>query len=209
MVQNLNIDSYEPYVFGLKLNPDIDIHSVEKKVRTILPDMDFEVPPTTPFPQGPIVIAGTKHGAEFKINFDSKSFLIESNTPNNVQNMYNELPGVFDAIKLDIDDSVMFYEILSNIGIETDGNPREIISNSCKINVSNITDMDTFVSGIKINSIDPSGKIIGLVIEPKAGNPNKFYFVNLIYRTNDTSDLIEFHANLADKIKEVINSLGD
>ncbi len=212
MGQNLRVDSYEPYVFGLKLG-DIDIGTINKKFREILPTMNFEVPPlppNMPFSPGPIQVVGIKDGTELKINFDSNSILIESNKPHNVKNLFEEVRTLFELVKLDMDDSIVFYEIISNVVVESDKNPRKIINNSCHINTNNLSDLDTFVSGIKINSLDTDGKkLISLIIEPRAGNPKKFYFVNFVYRTDDPSDLIGFHDKVDEKIKEVINSLED
>jgi len=205
-------------MIGLKLNQNIQINSIEK-LREILPEMGFEVASQTPNMQGPGIslkigpsteIMGIKDGVEFKINKNTHSINIEGEDPESVKKIFNEMPDIFNKIKYDINETIIFYEIITNIIIRTDNNPRDVIRNSCKINLDSLSDLNTQVSAIKINSVDEeSRKLLGLIIEPKAGNPHKFYFVNLIFRSPTINELDQFYQELPDKIIKVLTSLEE
>lgn len=219
MGEELIIDSYEPYMIGLKFNQNVQLDSTEKKLKNILSNMDFEVAPSVSNMQGPgisvkigqpIETLGLKYGAELKINRDAHSLMIEGENPENVKRIFEEMPEIFKRIKLEIDDTVVFYEIITNVIVETEKSPREIINKSNKIKLDSLSDLDMYVSGIKINSVDEEGrKLIGLIIEPRAGNPNKFYYANLIFRSPAIDELIEFHKELPNKIIDVLSSLEE
>lgn len=218
MLEGLEIDSYEPYMIGLKINQNIQINSIEKIIE-ILPEMGFEIAPQSPNMQGPGIslkigpsaeIIGIKEGVELKINKNTHSINIEGESPENVQKIFNEMPEIFDKIKYDINETIIFYEIITNVIVKTERNPREIINSSCSINLNPLSDLNTHVSAIKINSVDEeNSKLMGLIIEPKAGNPHKMYFVNLIYRCPTIDELNQFHQELPDKIIELLASLEE
>jgi hypothetical protein len=47
MAEGFRIDSYEPFIIGMKLKPDIDINSIKKRMKLVLENNEFEIPPTT------------------------------------------------------------------------------------------------------------------------------------------------------------------
>jgi hypothetical protein len=203
-------------MIGLKLNSSIPIDSIDKKIREALSELDFEVAPQQNMQGPPIIIKppveilGIKDNVELRINRDAHSINIEGENPTFVKKIFDEMPEIFERIKFELDETIIFYEIITNIIIETEKSPRQVINSSCNINLNSLSDLDTYVSGIKINSVDEgSKKLIGMVIEPRVGNPNNFYFVNLIFRSPDMSGLTQFHQELPEKIFEVINSLEE
>lgn len=203
---------YEPFLIGMKINPDINVDYLQKDIREVLGENEFEIlPPSVTSPiRVPIETIGLKDGVEFKINFETQSFNIEGDQPQKVINIARNVPQFLENTQFTVKDTIIFYEMHANITTSTGANPREIIDNSCEIDLNNLSDLETYVTGIKINSVGKSSpKLMNMVIQPKAGNPTNFYYLNCLYRSDELTDLIDFANALPQKIEDLLNSLEE
>jgi hypothetical protein len=154
-------------------------------------------------------IIGLKDGVEFKINLQTRSFNIEGDDIEEVLSITRNIPKFLEEANFNISDTIDFYEMHAKIIAETGNNPREFINNSFRVNLDSLSDdLEMNVSGIKIGSISESSKkLINFIIEPRAGNPTKFYYLGAMYRSDDLNNLITSANDLPKTIEQLLDSL--
>lgn len=211
MAEGFKINSYEPFVVGMKFKPDIDINSIIENVKNVLKDKEFEIPPPS---QGnikfgpPVETIGLKNNVEFKINLQTQAINIEGDNIEDVISIVEQTPGYLEDAGFDMLNTIEFNEIIANVIVDNNENPRDVINKSCTIDLNNLSDLDTSVTGIKIDSIGESSKeLVNFIIQPRVGNPNKLYHIHSVYRFGNLEKIIDMSKELPNKIETLLDSL--
>ncbi len=206
------IVNYEPYVVGLKIFQGFDLTFIEKNTKDALKSSEFEIP--NPLPSMPVKVApfyellGFKNNVEVRLNRQTGSFNIFGDNPENVLEITKEFPDILKKANYDIARLIEFYELNENIIAQTGENPRKVLKKSANIDLDVYSTLKAQVVGFKISSVDnEEKKLINIIIEPRAGNPENMYYIGVVYRTEQLEDLIEFGESSEENLKQIINSL--
>jgi hypothetical protein len=217
----MEIESYELFHIGIKLNPNtLNLEVLVKNLKPGLEEMGYlttEEPSkatvdvtTGALTQEKIVLA-KKEGVEVSFNILKIALNYVGDNPCSVRDAFRDSIKIFERLEFELDKIFLFYEILVRMNIKTDKTPTEVIKNSSNLNLEPLEDIgDLAVQTIKITpkDKDPSSyNWFNLVIEPKLASPRSRYYIYLLYRSPSKDELLNFQEGLEDRIKNMIESM--
>lgn len=214
---NLEIEAYEPYHIGNKLNPAMNFDSMKSKLRDCLKEAGYSLTDDTPQPGQQIIlnmgneILGTKDDSRVELNHTAQALNVIGTNPSNVSDVFSEITSILEDIGYEIDKTILFFEIISSITVKSDGKPIELLNNTIKSNlksfpVSDVQDLN--VVGVRIGGESSSeDSSFVLTVEPSVTSPSSRFVVKLQYRTHKKENVSNFHKDLNNNVTDFINRL--
>lgn len=210
----MNVESFEPYHIGTKLIPDIDFNILKEKIENVLEQKEYEISKESTIDNFPIKIGspteilGVKNDVRVELNFAAQALNVIGRNPSHVFEIFEELQDFLPNIGYEINATVLFYEILSTIIIETDKNPIELLNKSTRLDYTTMEEIDNLsVIGLRISNMEKDNILFNLIIEPSKTSPNSRFSVQLQFRSKERDQIKFFNDKLENKILGVIQSL--
>ena len=213
----LQIESYEPYHIGNKLNPATNFDSLKKKLKEKLQTAEYKITEETLSGQQvifdkPIEVLGLKNDVRIELNHLAQALNVIGTNPENVSSIYMEINSFLPEIGYEIENLSLFFEIVTSIIVKSDGKPpKEILNDSIKLNMGSffINDIqNTNIIGIRIGGENTENdNNFTLSIEPSTTSPNSRFMLNLRYRSKDKENIQIFHQELDEKIMQLLTQL--
>lgn len=213
----LQIESYEPYHIGNKLNPATNFDSLKKKLKEKLQTAEYKITEETLSGQQvifdkPIEVLGLKNDVRIELNHLAQALNVIGTNPENVSSIYMEINSFLPEIGYEIENLSLFFEIVTSIIVKSDGkSPKEILNDSIKLNMGSffINDIqNTNIIGIRIGGENTENdNNFTLSIEPSTTSPNSRFMLNLRYRSKDKENIQIFHQELDEKIMQLLTQL--
>ena len=203
----MEIESFEPYHIGIKLRPPIDPAIITKLIST-LQKMDFETIQQAPYGI-PLIEIARKKNTVVQINLDANAVNAIGINPNDVMSIHEELIKSFDAINIDLESSVSFYELISVISIKTHQNPQKVLENNIKFDLSLFSKYDASISGIKISKskIENENELFEIYTEPKSLSPRERYYMRIFLKSSNFDEIKDLNDNIKEFVEEYIQNL--
>ncbi len=213
----MQIESYEPYHIGNKLNPATNFDSLKKKLKEKLQTAEYKITEETLSGQQvifdkPIEVLGLKNDVRIELNHLAQALNVIGTNPENVSSIYMEINSFLPEIGYEIENLSLFFEIVTSIIVKSDGkSPKEILNDSIKLNMGSffINDIqNTNIIGIRIGGENTENdNNFTLSIEPSTTSPNSRFMLNLRYRSKDKENIQIFHQELDEKIMQLLTQL--
>ena len=213
----LQIESYEPYHIGNKLNPATNFDSLKKKLKEKLQTAEYKITEETLSGQQvifdkPIEVLGLKNDVRIELNHLAQALNVIGTNPENVSSIYMEINSFLPEIGYEIENLSLFFEIVTSIIVKSDEKtPKEILNDSIKLNMGSffINDIEnTNIIGIRIGGENTEkDNNFTLSIEPSTTSPNSRFMLNLRYRSKDKENIQIFHQELDEKIMQLLTQL--
>jgi len=215
-VVNLEIESYEPYHIGNKLNPATNFDTLKTKLKKKLEVSGYSVADKTPSGQQiilemPSEILGRKNDVRIELNHVAQALNVIGTNPDNVTSIFTEITSFLSEIGYEIDNLSLFFEIVTSIIIKSSSKPKEIFNKSVNLNlgqftIKDISDVD--VIGIRIGGEDATkNNNFTLSIEPSPTSPNSRFLLRLQYRSENKDNVEKFYSDLDSKVINLLNQL--
>lgn len=204
----LNIESYEPYHIGNKLNPATNFDGLKTKLKERLKTIGYSVTEKTLTGQQiildlPFETLGTKNDVRVELNHLAQALNVVGTKPESVTEIFTEITSILPDIGYELDKTSLFYEIIASIVIKSDDKPIDILNRSVNLNIGTLAlnDLDMNIIGMKIGGENiEKGKSFVLSIEPNVTSPNSRFLVKLQYRSRDIEIVKSFYSDLDSKI---------
>ncbi len=211
----LNIESYEPYHIGNKLNPATNFDSLKTKLKERLKTIGYSVTEKTLTGQQiildlPFETLGTKNDVRVELNHLAQALNVVGTKPESVTEIFTEITSILPDIGYELDKTSLFYEIIASIVIKSDDKPIDILNRSVNLNIGTLAlnDLDMNIIGMKIGGENiEKGKSFVLSIEPNVTSPNSRFLVKLQYRSRDIEIVKSFYSDLDSKIIGLIGQM--
>lgn len=209
----MEIESYEPYHIGNKLNPAMNFDSLSMKLKEELKTNGYSVPEKT-FSVGLnlvfVEILGTKDGTRVELNYLAQALNVVGARPERVTEIFAEVSSILQNLGYETGTTTLFYEIITSIVIRTNGRPVDILNRSSSLDLGHLSvdEMNMNIIGLKIGGENPEkGKLFTLSIEPNVTSPNSRLLVRLHYKSREKPDIELFNRDLNTKIVGLINQM--
>lgn len=211
----MEIKSFEPYHIGTKLQPHVDLDILASKLRKALKEKEYEgtEKPVVELPikiEPPREILGVKKEVRVELNLPATALNTIGEKPENVIEVFREVNSLLPELNYDLEATVVFYEIIANIIIESTKPPREMINKALKIDLRPLNGMGkVVVDSFRIINVSPTERqgAIRMIVAPNPSNPNTMFLVRLVYRAPKKEGIELFHKKLQSKVLKVIQSL--
>lgn len=211
----LEIESYEPYHIGNKLNPATNFDSLKTKLKEKLKTTGYSVTEKTPSGQQiildlPIETLGTKNDVRVELNHIAQALNVVGAKPENVTEIFTEITSILPDIGYELDKTCLFYEIVASIIIKSDDKPIDILNKSVNLDLKplSIDELNLNIVGMRIGGENTEkGKSFTLAIEPNVTSPSSRFLVRLQYRSKENSDIGLFYRDLNTKITGLISQM--
>jgi hypothetical protein len=169
----LNIESYEPYHIGNKLNPATNFDGLKTKLKEKLKTIGYSVTEKTLSGQQiildlPIETLGTKNDVRVELNHLAQALNVVGTKPESVTEIFTEIISVLPDIGYELETSLL-YEIVASIVIKSDDKPTDILNRFVNLDLGtlSLTDLDMNIIGMRIGGENiEKGKSFVLSIEP-------------------------------------------
>lgn len=211
----LDIESYEPYHIGNKLNPATNFDGFKTKLKEKLKTIGYSVTEKTLSGQQiildlPIETLGTKNDVRVELNHLAQALNVVGTKPESVTEIFTEITSIFSDIGYELDKTSLFYEIIASIIIKSDDKPTDILNKSVNLDLGTLSlnDLDMNIIGMRIGGENiEKGKTFVLSIEPNVTSPSNRFLVKLQYRSRDIEIVKSFHSDLDSKIIGLISQM--
>jgi len=213
----LQIESYEPYHIGNKLNPATNFESLKKKLKEKLQTAEYKITEETLSGQQvifdkPIEVLGIKNDVRIELNHLAQALNVIGTNPENVSSIFMEINSFLPEIGYEIENLSLFFEIVTSIIVKSDEKtPKEILNESITLNLAHflINDIqNTNIIGIRIGGENTENdNNFTLSIEPNTTSPNSRFMLNLRYRSKDKENIQIFHQEMYEKIMQLLTQL--
>lgn len=209
------LKSYEPYHIGIKLKPYVDLDILREKIMTPLKEKGYKLTKIkTEMDLGPMgiitsaEIIGTKSEVNIQLNFPSKALNSIGTDPKKVLVVFEDVLESLSSIGYDIEETISFFEIMSNIIVEPKDNPIKILANSLKVTSKTLKSLGYSlpVCGIRLYEKKNEDNFIQTIIEPNPINPKKTFSLKLTYRSTNKEELKSIHENIERIVMDVTGS---
>ncbi len=211
----LEIESYEPYHIGNKLNPATNFDSLKTKLKEKFKTTGYSVTEKTPSGQQiildlPIETLGTKNDVRVELNHIAHALNVIGTKPENVTNVFTEITSILPDIGYELDKISLLYEIVASIIIKSDDKPIDILNKSVNLNLASLSidELNLDIMGMRIGGENTEkGKSFALAIEPNITSPSSRFLVRVLYRSKETADIEVFYKDLDTKIIDLISQM--
>lgn len=211
----MDIESYEPYHIGNKLNPATNFDGFKTKLKEKLKNTGYSVTEKTLSGQQiildlPIETLGTKNDVRVELNHLAQALNVVGTKPESVTEIFTEITSILPDIGYELDKTSLFYEIIASIVIKSDDKPTDILNKSVNLDLGtfSLNDIDMNIIGMRIGGENiEKGKSFVLTIEPNVTSPSSRFLVKLQYRSRDIEIVKSFHSDLDSKIIGLISQM--
>lgn len=211
----LEIESYEPYHIGNKLNPATNFDSLKTKLKEKLKTIGYSVTEKTPSGQQiildmPIEMLGTKNDVRVELNHIAQALNVVGTQPEKVTEIFTEITSSLSDIGYELDKISLLYEIVASVIIKSDDKPIDILNKSVNLDLKPlcIDELNMNIVGMRIGGENTeNGKSFTMAIEPNVTSPSSRFLVRLNYRSKETVDIEMFYKDIDTKIIDLIGQL--
>ena len=212
----LEIESYEPYHIGNKLNPVTNFDGLKTKLKEKLEVSGYSITEKSPSGQQiilgmPSEVLGIKNDVRVELNHLSQALNVIGTNPHDVSSVFKEITSFLPDIGYEIENLSLFFEIVASIIIKSSSIPIENLENSVNLDFSqfNINDIpDIGIIGMRIGGENATkSNNFTLAIEPSPTSPNSRFLLRLQYRSKDKENVEMFYQDLDGKLKNLLNQL--
>ena len=213
----LEIEEYVPFHIGIKLIQGMPLNNIKKSMKEKLESNGYEIPierKDMQFPFNlPLEPIGFKNNVEVTVNFEKEALNIVGETPNDVKDIFKEILDYLLELNYDnLEDIILFYEIVTNVGLKSDNNPLEVMDSSLNIKLDNLKKINPQISpiAIRIGSFRVNlekNDHVELIIEPKKGSHSDRYMARLRYQSKNKDNILTFP--FEDELIQIISSLEE
>lgn len=212
MVIFLEIESYEPYHIGNKLNPATNFEALKDKLKEKLGEIGYELSKENFQGFTPSVeVLGKKENVKIELNNSAQALNVIGNSPEEVTQHYSELISILNNLGFEREDTIIFTEIITTPVIKSDGKPIAFLSDLFKKDPNSIAfkDIDGLdVIGIRLAEKNTKEEIFNVAIEPSPTSKSTRFKMRLHYRPQNSERIISFYENLNEDIINLIKQLG-
>jgi len=183
----------------------------------------YHVPPTPmPIPSGARVRVGfegefaRKDGISLDVNSARGILGVSADMPDLAIKTFDELIALIqDELGIDLEKESRFYEIISEVKVDSDKNPLKSIDNLYRENpfVSEVSkilkqDISLFTLRLVTKDVVPNQEEwLDITIEPDLLMPNQKYAISVVFRSKDKSIVKSFGQNLISNLLEIIKAI--
>lgn len=209
----MEIEAYDRCHIGIKLRPSVDLNILTERIEKVLSKHEYTPINTAVVNDKKRIVRGivsAKENINVEVNYEARALNMVGKEPITVLNIFKEVTRFLPDIGYDLEAIVLFYEILTNMNIKSNKNPRDILAKSSRIDLSSLEGIkDIGVTGVLISNKEEAQEyeLFSLIIEPTPTSPRNRLAVRLQYRSKDTEDIISFQQSLEDRITKIIQSL--
>jgi len=211
----MEIQSYDPFHIGIKINPSMPIAILRKKLLSKLRDSEFlvdapdELAPNVT-PENEVIASDGKNRIE--LNYKLSALNTVGEEPDSTTATFQKLLSVISKLGYEIKGIATSIDVVTNVFIKTDKDPTELINNSVKCDLKPWKELNenTNVNGIKIDLIDEEyGKeSLRLMMGPSSYSPTKQVVLTVRYLSTEAEDIIDFCKKLEERIIRFMKSIG-
>ncbi|MFA0821930.1 MAG: hypothetical protein ACC612_03450 [Methanomethylovorans sp.] len=209
----VEIDSYELYHIGNKLNPAINFEKLREELRANLETLGFTITKDETMNSVrsvPSEVIAIKKNVKLELNYAAQALNLMGTEPYEVTLLFEEVLTLLQKMEYEIDSLVIFFEVIASVILKSQDKPVEKIGASIGLNPKLFADNNVPIVntiGLRIGGNKPSDKtFINLTVEPSPINPNLKTTVRVHYRA-EKENIIKFHEKLSDNIKEIFKAL--
>lgn len=211
----LEIESYEPYHIGNKLNPAANLDSFKTKLKEKLKTVGYSVTEKTLTGEQiildlPTEVLAIKNDVRVELNHIAQALNVVGTTPESVTEIFTETISILPDIGYELDKISLFYEIIASIVIKSDKKPMDILNKSVSLDLNSLSidGLNMNILGMRIGGENTEkGKLLALLIEPNVTSPSTRFLVKLQYRSKGTEDIKSFYRDLDTKILDLFNQM--
>jgi hypothetical protein len=158
----------------------------------------------------------TKDGCTVDIDPDRKILANDGSNFEDVMKVHQELIAMAaEDFKVDLDKETDYLEMIASVIVRSGKSPLKEIQDFFKgfkgmEKFSEILGKDVTLYSLRITPKEtlPSGKYwLDITIEPRVTMPESVYFVNVVYRNEDRSDVLRFSSKINTWILKLIQSI--
>lgn len=207
----VEIDSYERYHIGSKLNPGTNFENLRDQLKFNVTNVGF-----TPIDEKvsgsaihpPVEIIATKNNVKLELNYALQALNVIGTSPSEVTSSFEEIMSILINLEYDIDRTFVFNEVVATIILKSHDKPFDVIGEAIGLKSdlfidANIPNINTV--GIRIGGNEPTDKtFLNIIIEPNPTNPNLKTSVKVHYR-GDKTYILNFYESLNEKIKNLFD----
>lgn len=215
--KGVQIESYEPYHIGIKLDADINLERLKSKIKGPLKEKEYKIREEVLLVEPRVTaiaakeILGIKDNVRVELNFIANALNIIGEKPEKVIKIFKEISNILPEMGYNTSIAVSFYEIIMNATLKSDKNPIEMIANSTKLNLESLSARAVAVDGLKLSNKskkEMKDQLTELFIEPSPISPNDRFSINFLYRSKEKEEVELFHNKISDVVIKIIQSLG-
>ncbi|KPV61925.1 MAG: hypothetical protein AOA66_1598 [Candidatus Bathyarchaeota archaeon BA2] len=211
----VEIESFEPYHIGIKLQPHVNLEILGNKLRRMLKEKGYEVAeksvsemsiPILP----PKEVLGLKNGVRVEFNLVANALNTIGSEPVKVIRNFKEVVQILSGLDYSLKETIAFYEILATIIVRTEKHPRLMINNSVRIDLASFREVgEIVVDSVRIVNVEPTEEqgSIRLTIEPNPTSPNSRYLVKIQFRSFSPEGIESFQNEMEKRILSVVQSI--
>lgn len=211
----MELESYEPYHIGNKLNPATNFDSLKTKLKEKLKTSGYSVTEKTPSEQQIILglqieTLGTKNDVRVDLNQIAQALNVVGTKPESVTEIFTEIISILPDIGYELDKISLLYEIVASIIIKSDNKPIDILNKSVNLDIASLSigGINSDIIGMRIGGENTEkGKSFALSIEPNVTSPSSRFLARVVYRSKDIADIELFYKDLDTKIIEFISQM--
>lgn len=209
----MEIESYEVYHIGTKLNPYLNFDALKEKLRKELETRGYELSKeviTEPIKiTPPREVLATKNNTKVELNLAAQALNVIGTSPKMCLGVFKELMSVLPTLGYELDAAVLFHEIIADINVKAGEKPLEILKKSMRIKFKLLKHIGNLgLTAIRISNIREEEDVINFVIEPNPVSPTSRFKVSLMFRPRVKDKIESFHNQLEKNVLDVMNQLG-
>ena len=204
----MKIELYEPYHIGIKLANFVNLNTLKIQLIDALKGKKYDLSEekiTIAFP-----IEKIKENIAFKKKLRIELFypvnavnaiINLTNNPKNAIDAFNDIIDILEKSGYNLEKSIRFFEIVTNLTIKTERDPIQIFNKITKVDLGTFEDLGKInISGFKFRSEKNENEFLELIFEPRLVSPEDKYFLRVIYRTRQIENVKKFHEELENNI---------
>jgi len=213
----LEIESYELYHIGNKLNPATSFDSLKIKLKDKLKTAGYST--TEKILTGeqmvldyPTELLGIKNDVRVELNHLAQALNVIGTKPNSVTEIFSNIISILPDIGYELDKISLFYEILASVVIKSEHKkPADILNKSIKLDLTHLSIKgipNTDITAIRIGGENTTeAGLYTLSIQPNPTSPGSRFLIKVQYRLKDQATVESFYVDLASNIIELTNQL--
>jgi hypothetical protein len=213
----LQVDSYEPYHIGSKLNPATNFDVLKSKLKEKLGAAGYSVKIEVEdeenyFIKNPVEVLATKNNTKIEFHKIAEALNVIGTQPEKVSEIFKETMATLVDLEYEIENLVVTFEILATIIVKADDKPLNALNQSVSIDSNSfpVDDVQNWnVTGIRVggeNSL--KNTFFSVMIEPNPTSPNTKFRAKLQYQSRKKENVHNFSENLDFKIINLMKQLG-
>lgn len=212
----LQIDSYEQYHIGSKLNPSTDFNTLNEKLKNKLKTAGYSVTSEVQiddpfFMKNPVELLATKGTVRVEFNRIAGALNTVGTEVESVLEVFEEVITDLTNLEYEIENLIMIFEILASVIMKVNEKPIDILNRNLSLDSKAffVNDVQNWgINGIRVGGKNDLGNsFFSAFIEPNPTNPNSRFKVKLQYQTKEKDNILEFSNKLNLNVLNLIGQL--